>query len=226
MAALSQPREASAQTHIIYGLEDSRDVSAGTFSPLDPFHASLGVGGGLVWLRSEPARRARLGTSGGVVLTRIDAEVFDLLTLGFAFDALSTEDSGKFEEEVIDTHGNVSTKESGLGLHVLSLSGGLRTPDFCLAVAQFPGGTGWFALHAFARAGHGWVSGGRGIENCWDCTDEDISLSGGAFVEPGVSVTLKIEDSFGFTIDNGYRRYAAAASIEGQWRAALLLSYF
>jgi hypothetical protein len=218
----------SAQEHIIRTANPEpgwRPVAPGTFSPLDPFHASLGVGAGGGWFRAEPARLGNVGTAGVMFWSSIDADILDLLNLGVALDSIGLEDKGQFKQDVIEA-GEVHTEESTLGVLVLSVWGGLRTPDFCLALGQFPGGTGWLAVHAFARVGYGWVSAGRGIKRCIDCKNEDVHLNDGAFLEPGLSVNFKITDSWGFSLVNSYRRFSASADIVDEYRGGFAISYW
>jgi hypothetical protein len=200
-----------------------RDVQAGTFSPLDPFHAGFGLGSGVGWVTDKTAQENHVGKSGATLHLDLDADFFDLVTLGASLGTIFLSDDGSYKQMVIDENGTVSEAKSSLGLSVVALSAGLRTPDWCLA-ANPRLKTGWAALYGFARFGHAWMGGGRSIARCVDCRQEKLATPGGNFIEPGLSLGLKANDSWGFSLVSSYRGYFGGAAAAGEWRIGFMIS--
>jgi hypothetical protein len=198
-----------------------RTVRAGTFSPLDPFHAGFGIGSGVGWVTEQAAQANRVGGSGPTLHLDVDGDFFDLVTLGGSLGTIFLKDDGSYTQTVIDSEGEVSDAKSSLNLTLASVFTGLRTPDLCLAANERMQ-AGWVALYGFTRFGHTWVGGGRSIAQCIDCRSEEVSPMGGWFIEPGLSLGLKANDSWGASLVSSYRGYPAGAGVAGEWRISLM----
>jgi len=122
-----------------------RAVQAGQFSPLDPFHAGFGIGSGVGWVTDETARANLVGKSGPRFHLALGADLYDILTLEGSLGTIFLQDDGVYQQTVINQDGVVFEAQSSLSLTVAALSGGLRTPDLCLAVNQQMR-AGWLAL--------------------------------------------------------------------------------
>lgn len=200
-----------------------RDVRAGRFSPLDPFHAGFGLGSGVGWVSDKTARENLVGTSGPTLHLDVDADIFDLVTLAGSVGTIFLRDDARFRQMVIDSQGQVSDADSSLNLTLASLSGGLRTPDLCLVANQRRKG-GWLAMYGFGRVGHAWIGGGRSISRCIDCRQEKLATPGGEFIEPGLSIGLKANDGVGASLVSSYRGYFGGSAAAGEWRIGLTFS--
>jgi hypothetical protein len=200
-----------------------RAVRAGRFSPLDPFHAGFGLGSGVGWVTDKTARQNAVGKSGPSLHLDFDADIYDLVTIGAALGTIFLRDDGVYTQTVIDSEGEVSEGESSMSLTTASLSIGLRTPDLCLAANQKVR-LGWLAMYGYARFGHAWIGGGRSIAQCSDCRRVELDTPGGQFIEPGVNVVLKANDSWGAALVNSYRAYLGDAAAAGEWRISLMFS--
>ena len=199
-----------------------RAVQAGTFSPLDRFHAGFGFGSGIGWVTDEAARANLVGKTGPTFHLDVGADIYDLVTLEGSLGTIFLKDDGAYQETVIDQDGVVFDADSSLSLTVATLAAGLRTPDLCLAANQQVRG-GWLALFGYVRLGHAWVGGGREIGNCIDCRRETLATPGGTFLEPGLSIGLKANDSWGFSLVSSYRGYFSG-TVASEWRIGLMIS--
>jgi hypothetical protein len=218
--------DVSAQQDPAFDVEPGwREVRAGSFSPLDPFHAGFGIGSGVGWLTNQAASYNHVRKSGPTFHLDVDADVFDLVTLGGSLGTIFLKDDGQFKQTVINTEGDVYDAESSLNLTQASLFTGLRTPDYCLAANQKLR-AGWVALYAFTRVGYTWLGAGRAIAQCIDCREDTLSTPGGVFVEPGVSLGLKANDGIGMSLVTGYRGYPSGASVAGELRIAIMFHYW
>jgi len=198
---------------------------AGAFSPLDPFHAGFGIGSGIGWVTEETARENLVGNWGPTIHLDIDADLFDLFTLGGSLGTTFLPDNGSFRQWVIDTEGIVSNAESSLNLTIASLFVGLRTPDFCLAADQ-QAREGWLASYGFVHFGRSWFGGARTIDNCSDCDVRKLEFANGSFVEPGASIGIKANDGFGMSLSTSYRRYLSGAAALAEWRIGYTITYW
>lgn len=198
-------------------------LRAGSFLPLDPFHAGLTIGSGVGWF-TEDATAQGLGKMGPTLHFSAILELYDLFTGAVSVGTIFVKDKSNFSQGVMDAMGNTFDANSSINLTIVGLSGGLRTPDFCLRFK--PDGKGWLAMNAFARYGHAWVSGSRSIENCKDCRSDPLELSGGQFVESGLDVGSKQGDGVGVSVIGGYRQYLGGASPSGEIELAFEISYW
>lgn len=129
--------------------------------------------------------------------------LFGVLTISADAEAMAVADRNKFSEATTG-----GTKKSSVSLYTGSLAVGLRTPR--LPRADGPSFT--FGVDV----GHGWASGGRGIDTCVDCTHQNIGVVGGSFVEPRFAVQIESEGA-DFEIVLSRRSYGGGADLRSRF---------
>jgi hypothetical protein len=190
---------------------------------LDPFHAGLTIGSGVGWFTSQTTSTQSIGQIGPTLHVGLNLETYDLVTVAFSIGTIFVKDKASFNQAVVDKYGNTSNASSSSNITIAGLSAGLRTPDFCLHT--YTDGKKWLATNAYARYGLTWVSGSRIISNCSDCDSRSLSLDGGKFVESGVRLGIKRDNTFGTAGILGYRYYFAGASPSGEIQVSLEFSF-
>lgn len=179
--------------------------------PLDTFHAGLDIGSGAGWLGERAARTQRLGEAGPTLHLGLTADFFDLVSTSLTFGTIFVDEKAAFSEMVIDEDSDVFEADSSLNINILGISAGLRTPDLYLAGHLEK--NAWIATSAFARYGHAWLSGSRGIGNCIDCAEEELTLDDGDYLDAGVDLSFKDGNAWGMRLYGSYRHYLRAAPV-------------
>jgi hypothetical protein len=223
-ASAAAPPEASGpESRAAESSHPESSFVAGEWLRLDPFHARFGLGSGVGWMSSRAERTLAVGRVGPTLHFMAGADLFDLVSMEGGLGTIFVKDRASFSESVIDTAGDVSDADSSLNITIFSASAGVKTPDLCL------GGNAernvWAAASAHLRYGHAWLSGGRSIPNCVDCSDEDLALANGDFVDAGVHVGFKAGDGIGMLAFTTYRHYLDASSA-GEVQLGIGFSYW
>lgn len=188
------------------------------FQELHPFRVGLLIDLGYGKLDTTQTRAKSIGDSGFAFGSSLNADVFDLVSLGATAGTVFVDDNAEFEQGVVNLAGDETTAESTLNVNLLALSAGLRTPTLRLAGDS----TGAYSgMWLFARYGKSWQGASRSIANCGDCDSEDITLGDGAFLDSGLLLGLLNDESpLGLLAGVGYRLYfdeaAARYSITGK----------
>jgi hypothetical protein len=192
------------------GSRDSRLAPrAGTFAPLDPFHAGVSLGSGYARLQNRTAVAQALSSGAVTLQGAVTTEAFDLVTASMSLGFLEPADQGGFQQIVQDEAGNVYTASSSATLGTVGIAGGLRTPDLC--IVPFDRQT-FAAASVFARFGYAKVDGGRHIEDCADCSMTNLAVTSGAFAEAGTHLGVRdLPGDLGVTLETAYRRYLGGA---------------
>ncbi len=199
------------------------EVEAGSFRPLDPFHAGLYIGSGYGRLQGATAESQQIGQDGPTLAFRVHFDLYDLISTSISMGTIFVGDSEGFEQNVRDGSGRTFSKESSLNITIIGLSAGLRTPEFCLWRSETGAPLG---ISAYARYGNAWISGGRSISNCINCRTEDVALNGGTFVESGVDLGLKAGNGWGMFGSAGYRHYFSGSSARNEIQIGVGVSYW
>lgn len=176
------------------------------FQELHPFRVGLLIDLGYGKLDTTQARNKSIGDSGFAFGGSLNADVFDLVSLGASAGTVFVDDNAEFEQGVVNLAGEATTAESTLNVNLLALSAGLRTPTLRLdelsAAGSYPG------MWLFARYGKSWQGASRSIANCGDCDSEDIALGDGPFLDSGLMLGLINDESpLGLLGGVGYRLY-------------------
>jgi len=194
------------------------------FLSLDTFYFWFGLHGGYAWLHSAEAARTHIGQSGATFYGTIGIGLFDLVTLGGSAGWIYLKDHAAFEEEVEVILGDTSQTSATSSVKALntSVEVGLRSPNFCLdeAVADT-----CFAIHAFTNFGHAWTSAVRSIDDCGDCTSQDLDLADGGFLEPGLAIGLPSRNA-GIDLRGSFRQYFGEAAMANELRIGFALMLF
>lgn len=153
----------------------------------------------------EQTDRESIGSRGLSFGASLEPEAFDIVTSSFYFGTVFVKDEDGFEQGVIDSSGRASVAGSSLNVNIFAASVGVRSPNLALTRLQ----TGNYAvLWAFARGGYSGQWASRSIENCVDCSSEDIELGNGPLAEAGVAVGLpSANNGLGFYTQILYRKY-------------------
>ena len=229
-AFAASPEDASSESATTANEQDSSELPnatesrAGSFLPLDPFHAGVMFGSGVGWFTSKTATTQAIGKIGPTLHAGLTLEFYDLVTTAFSVGTIFVKDKASFNQAVVDAYGNTSNASSSSNITILGLSAGLRTPDLCLH--DDADGKKWLAMNAYARYGIAWVSGDRVISNCTNCDSRPLSLDGGKFIESGLKIGSKKGNSLGVAGILGYRHYFAGASPSGEVQVAVEFSYW
>ena len=94
-------------------------------------------------------------------------------------------------------------RTSSVSAFLGSLAVGLRTPP--LSLSDEPSAT----LSAGVNVGHTWMSAERSIVQCVDCTEQDLEINAGNFLEPG----LYVAPSRRWGLSARYRVYAGESDL-------------
>lgn len=156
-------------------------------------------------VNGDAAEEAGVGTQayGAQVNTAVTAYRF--LAVSLDLGILAIKDERQFREGTTD-----GEKSSSIDAGMFSLAVGLRTP-----VLSVNGQTGP-RVSAGVNAGYTGVDIDRTIANCVDCTNENLSLRAGTFLEPALHVTFGRGG-----VSARYRRYAGESSFQD----ALMIGY-
>jgi hypothetical protein len=170
-------------------------------------------------LDTTQTRAKAIGDSGFAFGASLNADVFDLVSLGASAGTVFVDDNAEFAQGVVNLAGDETTAESTLNVNLLALSAGLRTPT--LRLGEVSGAGAYPGMWLFARYGKSWQGASRSIANCGDCDSEDITLGDGAFLDSGLLFGLLNDDlPLGLLAGVGYRLYfddaAARYSITGK----------
>lgn len=204
--------------------ETPTESQAGSFLPLDPFHAGLSLGSGVGWFTSQTTTTQSLGKVGPTMHGGLSLELYDLVSVAVSAGTIFVKDKASFNQTVINTYGQTSDASSSANITIVGLSAGLRTPNLCLY--DYADAKRWIVANAYARYGFTWVKGDRTISNCKDCDSRPLSLDGGQFVESGIKVGIKRANTLGLSGVLGYRQYFAGASPSGEVQLAVEISYW
>lgn len=192
---------------------------------LHPFRMGLLIDLGYGKLDTAQTRSKLIGDSGFAFGTTLNADIFDLVSLGASAGTVFVDDDAEFEQGVVNLAGEESTAKSTLNVNLLALSAGLRTPTLRLAE---PNGAGAYpGTWLFARYGRSWQGASRSIDKCGDCESEDITLGDGTFLDTGVLLGLINDESpLGVLVGAGYRLYFDDAAARYVVTGKLGLSFF
>ena len=192
--------EAAAQTQPPVDTRFSFDLMAGSVKP-------------------GAAQEVGVGTQGFGIQVNGSVTAFRYLAVSLDLGILGLKDERPFEENTTD-----GEKRSSIDGGMYSLAAGLRTPSLALGGPTGP------RLSAGVNGGVTGLDMDRTITECVDCTNENLSLRAGTFVEPalhltfgrgGLSARLRMynsESDFGELVMIGYSygvgsRYAKAPEV-------------
>jgi hypothetical protein len=192
------------------------EAAAQAQSPVDT-RVSLDLLAGSV--KTEAAEGAGVGTQGFGIQVNGSVTAFRFLAISLDLGVMGLRDERPFRENT--TEGEKSSTIDG-GMY--SLAAGLRTPSLALGGPTAP------RLSAGVNAGVTGLDMDRTIAECVDCTNENLDLRAGPFVEPalhltfgrgGLSARLRMysgDSDFGQTVMIGYSwglgsRYAKAPEL-------------
>lgn len=130
-------------------------------------------------VNGDAAEEVGVGTQGYGIQVNGSVTAFRYLALSLDLGILGLKDERQFSENT--THGE---KTSSIDAGMFSLAAGLRTPALALGNATAP------RISAGVNAGYTGLDIDRTIAQCADCTNENLSLRAGTFVEPGVHLTF------------------------------------
>ncbi len=195
------------------------------FQELYPFRMGLLIDLGYGKLDATQTRAKSIGDSGFAFGSSLNADVFDLVSLGASAGTVFVDDNAEFEQGVVNQAGDETTAESTLNVNLLALSAGLRTPT--LRLGEVSGAGSYPGIWLFARYGKSWQGASRSIANCGDCDSEDITLGDGAFLDSGLLLGLLNDESpLGLLAGVGYRLYFDDAAARYSITAKLGFSLF
>lgn len=134
---------------------------------LIPIAIGFELGWGGVWLKDGAKRRLGLG-HGDFFMLGAGAVFYDLLAIYGDLGLGSFGDDRSFNQST--TAGELESTASAV---FASISAGVRTPRLILHR--------WFALTAGADVGAATIGVTRKIENCVDCSTQDVSMHAGTY---------------------------------------------
>jgi hypothetical protein len=161
----------------------------------------IGLGYTTSSLKSDPAHLQKIGNSG--IGGMLNGSIF-IIYKSFPFIPIFNIDGGysKFDDyNSFSENTTAGTKGSTLMMTYASISIGMLYP-FNNIYSKVIYGLG-------INLGSEVFSGTRFIENCIDCSDEDLSLRAGVFLEPFLQIFLSHASSFNFS----YRLYQSNADL-------------
>lgn len=129
-------------------------------------------------VHSEAAEEVGVGTQGYGIQVNGSVTAFRILAFSLDLGILGLKDERQFRENT--TRGE---KTSSIDGGMFSLAAGLRTPPLALDGA----GT---RLSAGVNAGYTGLDIDRTIAQCADCTNQNLSLHAGTFLEPALHLTF------------------------------------
>ena len=156
-------------------------------------------------VESEAAEEAGVGTQAYGLQVNTAVTAFRFLAVSLDLGVLGIKDERQFREGT--TQGE---KSSSIDAGMFSLAVGLRTP-----VLSLDGQTGP-RVSAGVNAGYTGVDIDRTIADCVDCTNENLNLRAGTFLEPAVHLTFGRGG-----VSARYRRYGGDSSFQD----ALMIGY-
>lgn len=131
------------------------------------FAFELGWGG--VWLKDSATQRLGLG-HGDLFMVGLGGVLYDLVAIYGDLGLGSFADDRSFSQNT--TAGRMESSASAI---FASISAGVRTPRLILHK--------WFALTAGADVGAATIGVTRKIENCVDCSTDDVSMRAGTYYD-------------------------------------------
>ena len=130
-------------------------------------------------VESGAAEEAGVGTQGYGLQVNGSVTAFRVLAISLDLGVLGLKDERPFRQNT--TQGE---KTSSIDGGMFSLAAGLRTPPLALDGPDGP------RVSAGVNAGYTGLDIDRTIAQCADCTNENLSLHAGTFVEPALLVTF------------------------------------
>lgn len=127
----------------------------------------------------EAAQAAGVGKQGFGIQVNGSVTAFRILALSLDLGVLGLKDERPFRENTTD-----GEKSSSIDGGMFSLAAGLRTPPLALEGPNGP------RLSAGVNAGYTGLDIDRTIAQCVDCTNENLSLRAGTFLEPALHLTF------------------------------------
>jgi hypothetical protein len=128
---------------------------------------------------ADAAEEAGVGAQGFGIQVNGSVTAFRFLAISLDLGVLGLKDERPFEENT--TQGE---KSSSIDAGMFSLAAGLRTPPLALGDATGP------RLSAGVNAGYTGLDIDRTIAQCLDCTNENLNLRAGTFLEPALHLTF------------------------------------
>jgi hypothetical protein len=130
-------------------------------------------------VHSDAAEEVGVGTHGFGIQVNGTVTAFRVLAISLDLGVLGLKDERPFQQNT--TQGE---KTSSIDGGMFSLAAGLRTPPLALDGPDGP------RVSAGVNAGYTGLDIDRTIAQCADCTNENLSLHAGTFVEPALLVTF------------------------------------
>lgn len=156
-------------------------------------------------VETEAAEAAGVGTQGFGIQVNGSVTAFRVLAISLDLGVLGLKDERQFQENT--THGE---KTSSIDAGMFSLAAGLRTPPLALDGERGP------RLSAGVNVGYTGLDIDRTIAQCADCTNEELSLRAGTFLEPALHMTFGRGG-----LSGRYRIYDGGSNFRG----ALMIGY-
>jgi hypothetical protein len=156
-------------------------------------------------VNGDAAEEAGVGTQAYGVQVNGAVTAYRFLAVSLDLGILAIDDERQFREGT-----TAGEKSSSIDAGMFSLAAGLRTPALSLNGQAGP------RVSAGVNAGYTGVDIDRTIAECVDCTNENLNLRAGTFVEPALHVTFGRGG-----MSARYRRYAGDSSFQD----ALMIGY-
>lgn len=156
-------------------------------------------------VNGDAAEEAGVGTQAYGIQVNGAVTAFRYVAVSLDLGVLGIKDERQFREGT--TQGE---KSSSIDAGMFSLAVGLRTPQLSLEGQTGP------RVSAGVNAGYTGVDIDRTIAQCVDCTNENLNLRAGTFLEPALHVTFGRGG-----VSARYRRYGADSSFQD----ALMVGY-
>jgi hypothetical protein len=153
----------------------------------------------------DAAEEAGVGTQAFGLQVNTAVTAFRFLAVSLDLGILGLKDERQFREGT-----TAGEKSSSIDAGMFSLAMGLRTPALSLGGQTGP------RVSAGVNAGYTGVDIDRTIADCVDCTNENLKLRAGTFLEPAAHLTFGRGG-----LSARYRRYGADSS----FRDALMIGY-
>lgn len=130
-------------------------------------------------VEAEAAEEAGVGTQGFGIQVNGSVTAFRYLAFSVDLGVLGLKDERQFQENT--TRGE---KSSSIDTGMFSLAAGLRTPALALGGPTGP------RISAGVNAGYTGLDIDRTIAECYDCTNQELDLRAGTFLEPALHLTF------------------------------------
>jgi hypothetical protein len=212
----SAAEESSTDEPLTKGKQRPRKLSGFVFRP---FAVAMGLGGGGLVLPEEVHARELVG---GVGAGQFDFRVAFLYALfvdmGFALG--NPADHGSFSEIACPQFGGeCDSYDSSIAGVMPFIKTGLLQRLF------LPLGRNAWQATFVAGVGHRGISLTRSIENCVDCTSQDLNVNGGYFVSPELDLSYAVNDpgvvlALGLKLE--YEHYLSGDIRSGTWLSAFV----